>query len=142
VIDQQEAATSRTPQRHWRWVNSVSVVLLSTALFIAQLACTPARAMAQGQPSPTSTAGSELTVEPSWENAPWQPKVQTILNVTAQVSLACCLLAFLIGGAAMGVGRIVGSYQSGTRGLQFVLGGAGGALIIASAAPIISWLIS
>ena len=79
---------------------------------------------------------------PSWEGAPWAPKVQTILNVTAKAGLACCLLAFLVGGAAMGVGRIVGSYQSGSRGLQFVLGGAGGALIIASASQIVSWLIS
>ena len=120
-------------------------VLLSAALLVSQAAYSPAPAAAQNRPSPTPTLTSmdaELTVTPSWENAPWKPKVQTILNVTAQVSLACCLLAFLVGGAAMGVGRIVGSYQSGTRGLQFVLGGAGGALIIASAPSIVSWLIS
>ena len=122
-------------------------VLLSAALLVSQAAYSPAPAAAQGRPSPTPTPtltsmDAGLTVTPSWENAPWEPKVQTILNVTAQVSLACCLLAFLVGGAAMGVGRIVGSYQSGTRGLQFVLGGAGGALIIASAPSIVSWLIS
>lgn len=116
-------------------------MVLSAAVFAAQIVYSPVRAAAQVQPT-APAIDSGLTVTPSWENAPWEPKVQTILNVTAQVSLACCVLAFLVGGAAMGVGRIVGSYQSGTRGLQFVLGGAGGALIIASASSIVSWLIS
>jgi hypothetical protein len=83
-----------------------------------------------------------LTVTPSWENAPWEPKVQTILNVTAQVAISCCVLGFLIGGATMAVGRVVGSYQAGTRGLTIVLGAGGGALIIASAASVVAWLIS
>jgi len=83
-----------------------------------------------------------VTVKPSWENAPWKDKVQTILNVTAQIGVACCVLALLLGGAAMGVGKIAGSYQAGNRGLQLILGGGGGALIIASAASIVSWLVA
>ena len=94
------------------------------------------------QPSPTGGQVAGLTVHPSWENAPWQPKVQTILNVTDQVAIACCVLGFLIGGAAMAIGRVTGAYQAGTRGLSFVLGAGAGALIIASAPAVVAWLIS
>jgi hypothetical protein len=86
-------------------------------------------------------AQEDVTVDPSWEGAPWVPQVEKILNVTAQLGLACCVLSLLLGGAAMGVGRLVGSYQAGHRGLQLILGGGGGALIIASAASIVRWLI-
>lgn len=83
-----------------------------------------------------------IEVVPSWEEAPWQSKVQTILNVTAQIGLSCCVFSLLAGGAAMGIGKVVGSYQAGHRGLQLILGGGGGALVIASTASIVSWLIA
>jgi hypothetical protein len=140
-----ESGQPAARRSRWRWPRPLKRVagIGATTLLWLYAQVTASVAWAAGQaPSPTPAASGGLTVTPSWENAPWEPKVQTILNVTAQVSLACCVLAFLVGGAAMGVGRVVGSYQSGTRGLQFVLGGAGGALVIASAASIVSWLIS
>ena len=82
-----------------------------------------------------------ITVTPSWEGAPWVAKIQTLLNVSAQAGLVCCVLAFVLGGAAMAVGRVIGSNQAGNRGLQFLLGGAGGAITIISAPAAVSWLI-
>ncbi|HYT09423.1 MAG TPA: hypothetical protein VEL73_02055 [Mycobacteriales bacterium] len=67
--------------------------------------------------------------------------MQTLLNVTAQVALVCCLAALLLGAAALGLGRVTGSYQGGGSGVQMILRGAVGALIVASAASFISWLI-
>jgi hypothetical protein len=85
---------------------------------------------------------SGFTVSPSWEGAPWADKVQTIINVTAKGAIACCVVAFLVGAASMGVGRVVGSYQAGTRGLHWLMGGAGGLLVIGSTASIVSWFLS
>jgi hypothetical protein len=110
--------------------------LVTAALTVVMCAMGQAMAVAASTPAP-----SPVTVTPSWENAPWQPKVQVILNVTAQVGIACCLFAFLAGGAAMAIGRVTGSYQAGNRGLVWLLGGGGGALVIASAAPALNWLL-
>jgi hypothetical protein len=99
----------------------------------------PARASAAGStPSPEP---SPVTVTPSWEGAPWQPKVQTLLNVTAQTAIVCCLFAVLAGAAVMGISRMTGSYQGGSRGLVWVIGGLGGALIVLFAAPALNWLL-
>jgi hypothetical protein len=143
VVDRQEISPSERRPRGRR-ARVTSSVVLSVVLFVIQWVCSPGWAAAQGQrPTPSlGVSNPSLEIHPSWENAPWEPKVHTILNVTAQASLVCCLLAIVIGGGAMGVGRILGSYQSGTRGLQFVLGGAGGALVIVSAPALVSWLIS
>jgi len=91
--------------------------------------------------APAVLAQEQVPVEPSWEGAPWVPQVQKILNVTAQMALACCVFSLLIGGAALGLGRVMGSYQAGHRGLQLILGGGGGSLVVVSAASIISWLV-
>jgi hypothetical protein len=82
----------------------------------------------------------DVQVTPNWEGAPWVGKVQLLLNVTAQAALACCVLALLVGGASLAVGRILGANQAGSRGLQLILGGVGGALVIISAASIVAWL--
>lgn len=141
MLDRRETPPPQSRARRRR--SRLSSVGLGLSLFAIQMIFVSGRAVAHVQPEPSFGATDpSLAVNPSWENAPWEPKVQTILNVTAQAALACCVLAFLVGGAAMGVGRIIGSYQAGTRGLQFVLGGAGGALVIASASSVVSWLIS
>lgn len=114
----------------WRLVRRVRLTAL--VLVMALAAAWP----------PSRASADPVEVRPGWENAPWEGKAQTILNVTAQIGLACCVLSLLLGGAAMGVGRIIGSYQAGNRGLQLILGGGGGALVIASAASIVSWLIT
>lgn len=87
-------------------------------------------------------AAEPVTVEPSWRGAPWQGKVQLILDVTAQIALACCVLSLLLGGAALGVARMIGSYQAGHRGVQLILGGGGGALVVATAASVVGWLVA
>jgi len=93
--------------------------------------------------SPSSDASTwNIQVTPSWEGAPWVPKIQQLLNVASQAALVCCALAFILGGAAMAVGRVIGSNQAGNRGLQFLLGGAGGAIVVVSAPAILSWLIA
>ncbi len=97
---------------------------------------------AEPSASPSPGGSAPITVHPSWENAPWQDKVQTILNVTAQAALACCVLSFLVGGAALGFGRITGSYQAGNRGVQLLVGGGAGALVVATAASVVRWLVS
>jgi hypothetical protein len=121
----------RRPSRPWRTMSRRLAVMAKSvlvAVFVPVLT------------SPAAVA-QEVTVDPSWENAPWVPQVQKILNVTAQMGLACCVLSLLVGGAAMGLGKVAGSYQAGHRGLQLILGGGGGSLVIVSAASIISWLI-
>jgi hypothetical protein len=94
------------------------------------------------EPSLSPAPSQPITVRPSWENAPWQDKVQTILNVTAQAALACCVLSLLVGGAALGIGRVTGSYQAGNRGVQLLVGGGAGALVVATAASVVRWLVS
>ena len=94
------------------------------------------------EPTPGAGSGEPITVHPSWENAPWQDKVQTILNVTAQAALACCVLSLLVGGAALGIGRVTGSYQAGNRGVQLLVGGGAGALVVATAASVVRWLVA
>jgi hypothetical protein len=115
------------------------VLLAAVVVVVVSL---PAPAVAAPSPSPTPDAGEPITVDPSWENAPWQPKVQTILNVTAQAALACCVASLLLGGAVMGIGRVTGSYQAGSRGVQLLVGGGGGALVVATAASAVGWLVS
>jgi hypothetical protein len=115
---------------------SVAVVLL------AGVVVGPAAAWAEPSPSPTQGPSNPITVDPSWEDAPWEGKVQTVLNVTAQAALACCVGSLLVGGAAMGLGRITGSYQAGNRGVQLLIGGGAGALVVATAASVVGWLVS
>ena len=110
-----------------RWARGAGVVLTVAAV----------RALL----APQVAWADPIEVNPSWESAPWQGTVERLLNVTAQTAFACCAFSLLAGGAAMGLGKIVGSYQAGHRGLQLMVGGGGGALVVASTASILSWLI-
>jgi hypothetical protein len=129
---QQEASR---PAGGGGWRRSVGGVVLAAVVIVGWL---PAVAWAEPSPSPGS---DQITVHPSWENAPWQAKVQTVLNVTAQAALACCVLSLLVGGAALGIGRITGSYQAGNRGVALLVGGGAGALVVATAAEAVRWLV-
>ena len=121
-----------------RWRQAVGTLVLAAAVLAGWLP-----ALAWAEPSPSPMPGSDsITVHPSWENAPWQAKVQTVLNVTAQAALACCVLSLLVGGAALGIGRITGSYQAGNRGVALLVGGGAGALVVATAAEAVRWLVS
>ncbi len=133
----QQETRSRSP-RVGRWRRTVGVVVLAAAVWVGWL---PAVAWADPAVSP-SPGSDQITVHPSWENAPWQAKVQTVLSVTAQAALACCVLSLLVGGAALGIGRITGSYQAGNRGVALLVGGGAGALVVATAAEAVRWLVS
>jgi len=117
------------------------VVVSTVALLLVGMAFVLLPAAAWAAPGTSPAPGAPITVDPSWENAPWQPKVQTVLNVTAEAALACCVLSLLVGGAALGIGKVTGSYQAGDRGLRLILGGGAGALVVASAAQAVSWLV-
>jgi hypothetical protein len=91
--------------------------------------------------APSAACADPIEVNPSWEAAPWRATVERLLNVGAQTAFACCAFSLLAGGAAMGLGKMFGSYQAGHRGLQLMVGGGGGALVVASTASILSWLI-
>ncbi len=130
-----------TPQptagsRRRRIVSTVLLLLAEATIWL------PGPAWAEPTPSPGPGGSAPITVHPSWENAPWQDKVQTILNVTAQAALACCVLSLLVGGAALGIGRVTGSYQAGNRGVALLVGGGAGALVVATAASVVRWLVS
>lgn len=91
-------------------------------------------------PSPAAPGGN-FSVTPTWDNAPGTDKIQRILNVTAQAGLTCCVLSVLLGGMALGIGRLVGSTQTGFRAGQLIMGGGGGSLIIVFAAKLVNWMI-
>ncbi|WP_438803275.1 hypothetical protein [Frankia gtarii] len=87
-------------------------------------------------------AADDVEVHPNWEDMPEVDTIQRILNVTAQGSLVCCMLAVLIGGGVLGLGRLTGSMGSGSRAAGYIFGGGGGALIIAVSAKMVAWLIA
>ena len=124
------------------------LVASSTLLVTAGWAVGPA-APAAAAPVPAAAAepgatpsNAPITVDPSWEGAPWQPKVQTILNVTAKLALACCVFSVLLGAGSLGLSRVFGYQQGGAAGMSLVVRGGGGAIIVASAASLVSWLVS
>lgn len=82
-----------------------------------------------------------VTVNPSWGGAPGTDKIQRILNATAQAGLTCCVASIVIGGAALGIGKLMGSTQMGVRAGQLIFGGGGGALVITLATKIVTWLL-
>jgi hypothetical protein len=86
-------------------------------------------------------AADTVEVTPSWDGAPGTEKVQRILNVTAQAGIVCCVLSVIVGGAAIGIGRLLGSGPAGVRGALMIFGGGGGSLVISFAAKIVVWLI-
>lgn len=92
-------------------------------------------------PAHAATRSDAIKLTPGWEGAPWVAKIQQLLNVSAQGALVCCLLAFVLGGGALALGRVLGSNRAGNLGLQFLLGGAAGAVVIISAPSLLSWLI-
>ena len=96
-------------------------------------------------PAAAATSGTDggvpgLEVRPGWDDAPGQAKIISLLNVTAQVGLACCIASVAIGGAALGIGRATGGGPVSGRGLGMVLGGGGGAVLIKLAPALIGWL--
>jgi hypothetical protein len=117
----------------WRWWRHTRLWLLASLIVVAT--ASPGWAA-------TPPPADPIDVRPSWNNIPGKSKILTLLDVTSQLGLACCVAAIVVGGAALGLGRLTGSLQSGSRGSGLVLGGGGGALLIIFAPRIVEWLIA
>ncbi|WP_232295592.1 hypothetical protein [Parafrankia sp. EUN1f] len=81
-----------------------------------------------------------IEVTPDWRDLPGRSKIEDLLDVAAQLGLVCCVGAVIVGGGALGIGRVTGSAPSGIRGWGMVLGGGGGALMITYAPDLIAWM--
>ncbi len=119
----------RRSRARWREVPRRVAVVCWTGLVMVAVSALPA-------------AADDVEVHPNWEDMPEVDTIQRILNVTAQGSLVCCMLAVLIGGGVLGLGRLTGSMGSGSRAAGYIFGGGGGALIIAVSAKMVAWLIA
>ncbi|EYT91122.1 hypothetical protein ThrDRAFT_03224 [Frankia casuarinae] len=95
-----------------------------------------------GVPSPSGTRRmpDPIEVTPDWHDLPGRDRIMDLLDTASQVALACCIAVAIIGGAALGIGRVSGSGPGGVRGMGMLLGGGGGAIVIVYAPDLISWL--
>ncbi|ONH60411.1 hypothetical protein CcI49_11750 [Frankia sp. CcI49] len=100
-----------------------------------QQADTSASPTESPRPSPVP-----IEVTPDWRDLPGRSKIEDLLDVGAQLGLVCCVGAVIVGGGALGIGRVTGSAPSGIRGWGMVLGGSGGALLITYAPDLIAWI--
>jgi hypothetical protein len=66
------------------------------------------------------------------------PKIQNLLNMTAQGSLWASLGAVILGGGMWGLSKHFGNYGGAHKGMQLVIGGGVGGLVVASAATIVN----
>jgi hypothetical protein len=80
----------------------------------------------------------DVKVDPTAEGLSFGDKIQKMLNWGGQIALWACLASILAGAGAWGLSKHFGNYGGAHKGLQLVLGGAIGALVVASAAPIVN----
>ncbi len=66
------------------------------------------------------------------------PKIQNLLNMTAQGGLWASLGSVLLGGGMWGLSKHFSNYGGAHKGMQLVIGGGVGGLVIASAATIVN----
>lgn len=136
-IRRQPPAPDRRRRGAWRWAARTGASLVSAITFM--LATSPAWAAG---PSAAPSKTQDLKVNPAWGDAPGEAKIQMLIDFAAKAALYCSLFAILAGAAAIAVGKLFGSTQSGNRGAQFVLGGGAAALLVKFAPSIINWLIA
>ncbi|MBW3643311.1 MAG: hypothetical protein KY447_10395 [Actinobacteria bacterium] len=79
-----------------------------------------------------------VTVDPTAEGLSFGYKIQKMLNWGGQIALWASLGSILAGAGAWGLSKHFGSYGGAHKGMQLVLGGAIGALVVASAGPIVN----
>jgi hypothetical protein len=79
-----------------------------------------------------------VTVSPTANGLTFGAKIQNLLNWTAQGALWACLASILIGAGAWGLSKQLGSYGGAHKGMQLVIGGAIGALVVATAPAIVN----
>ncbi|HVF74826.1 MAG TPA: hypothetical protein VM938_07240 [Acidimicrobiales bacterium] len=84
------------------------------------------------------TWADDVKVEPTATGLAFGDKIQRWLNWGGQFALWACLASIIAGGGAWGLSKHFGSYGGANKGMQLVLGGAIGALVVASAGPIVN----
>lgn len=77
-------------------------------------------------------------VTPTAEGLTFGAKIQKMLNWGGQIALWACLASILAGAGAWGLSKHFGNYGGAHKGMQLVVGGAIGALVVASAGPIVN----
>ena len=145
-----------------RWRSGVVALAITAGLLVgggvpASAAVEPVRTAGAGpviargasvlilaDPTPTPTETSRIPqpieVTPDWHDLPAKDRIMSLLDTLSQLALVCCVAVAIIGGAALGIGKVTGSAPSGIRGTAMLLGGGGGAIIIVYAPDLISWL--
>ena len=79
-----------------------------------------------------------VTVTPTANGLTFGTKIQNLLNWTAQGALWASLASILIGAGVWGLSKHFGNYGGANKGLQLVIGGAVGALVVATAPAIVN----
>jgi len=79
-----------------------------------------------------------VTVTPTANGLTFGPTIQNLLNWTAQGALWASLASILIGAGVWGLSKHFGNYGGAHKGLQLVIGGAVGALVVATAPAIVN----
>ncbi|MDP9402661.1 MAG: hypothetical protein M3P85_04865 [Actinomycetota bacterium] len=80
----------------------------------------------------------QVKVDPTAEGLSFGVKIQKMLNWGGQIALWASLASILAGAGAWGLSKHFGNYGGAHKGMQLVLGGAIGALVVASAGPIVN----
>lgn len=79
-----------------------------------------------------------VKVTPTGNGLSFGTKIERMLNWGGQIALWASLASVLAGAGAWGLSKHFGSYGGAHKGMQLVLGGAIGALVVASADLIIN----
>jgi len=79
-----------------------------------------------------------VTVNPTANGLTFGPTIQNLLNWTAQGALWASLASILVGAGMWGLSKHSGNYGGANKGLQLVIGGAIGALVVATAPAIVN----
>lgn len=102
-----------------------SVLPAGVALFVVLAATAPGWA-------------DDVNVNPTASGLTFGAKIQKMLNWGGQIALWACLASILAGAGAWGLSKHFGNYSGANKGMQLVIGGAVGALVVASAGPIVN----
>jgi hypothetical protein len=94
--------------------------------------------MAVGVGSPSAAWADAVTVTPTANGLTFGTQIQNLLNWTAQGALWASLASILIGAGVWGLSKHFGNYSGANKGLQLVIGGAIGALVVATAPAIVN----
>jgi hypothetical protein len=87
---------------------------------------------------PTAAWADAVTVSPTANGLTFGAQIQHLLNWTAQGALWASLASILIGAGIWGLSKHLGNYGGANKGLQLVIGGAIGALVVATAPAIVN----